>query len=336
VRRDHSASTVIGLLLSGILANNTQADEICPDHLKQVLNNGRYEFEYQSWSWPSKDESKSQLYCHCVRNNKHDEALWVDWKGTGLQTFVLPNSVSYAYMSYTDGIEDKKSSLLWYGARPDKLDTQIVFNKQTAEPQKPAVPAAAKPESKSGYSVSTNPPVLESEARIALPGAQVVWQKGLSLAQIREIVQRQPVLLATMDMTFTSEPELNSKGKWISVKNTCHYAFSDLVPSPFLGGSNQFVYRMRILAPALHREVFGSPAPQGVRPWGHGSSPAFSGTTKIRPSSANNLARSTSVLQVLAPSSDFVLASMPISYYRVDEAKIALNDSHEHHPPTQE
>jgi hypothetical protein len=205
----------VGLLALGTVSV-VQAGSPCPDTLRGQFTSGNYRFEYQSWSWKAADGSKSQLYCHCVRNKSRDQALWVDWKETGLETFVAPGFTSYAFFSYASGVENHKQVPLWYGARPDKLDVQIVFNKQNdasaISPSSSASTTATGADSgygrpRRGAHVAPHTPgSLESEAVIALPDVtQIERLEGASASKlgrskIIEIVQAHPELLSPMNM----------------------------------------------------------------------------------------------------------------------------------------
>jgi hypothetical protein len=113
----------IALAASLIVTAAVAAESIspCPDPMTGTLRSGVYNFEFQSWSWPSGDYF---LFCNCVRNNVSNRTLFVSWEGA--VTFIPPGEASWVTNTAPTGQEKRKTVPLWYGAAPHRLDVGIV------------------------------------------------------------------------------------------------------------------------------------------------------------------------------------------------------------------
>lgn len=108
-----------------------QDTDFCPVDLDGKLSVGGYRFQFQSWSdvAPQRQTQQSgpplHFICHCVRSD-NNRALFVSWKGTDLVGFAEANSPLYSYRKYPHNDFRSYPAELWYGARPSRLDTDII------------------------------------------------------------------------------------------------------------------------------------------------------------------------------------------------------------------
>jgi hypothetical protein len=322
-------STFAAICLLAIASiSEAHSEEVCPAKLKSAYSGGGYTFGYQSWSWPDAKDSRSLLICHCVRNADTNRALWVEWTKTGLSGFLAPSGTLYSYVSIAGGEERKEKVDLWYGAQPSKLEVVTAFNSKqeapvalTAENSPPEKPD--QPEYSSGQSEGT----LLSSASVAVPNLPD-WAAGpgtgITIKEIRLIVESHPEFLSPMEMRFESAPRFDAGGQWVSIENKCTYSIRATPRAEHLGPFGRWgSYRMRIQDAKLNASVFHSDGAISFERLGTGPA-VFSGITQVSELDAAHIKRHVSQLQILA-GSDVVVASMPITYYAVEMPKVATN-----------
>ncbi|GAB7523652.1 hypothetical protein [Paraburkholderia sp. 2C] len=314
------------LCVAAIVFPPTMADgrDVCPNPLTGGgHNSGGYVFEYQSWSWVSPEPNHGRSYCHCVRNNTPKRALFINWSEVGLSTIIPPDQVAYAYFTSSEGSPIHRAVPLWYGAVPDKVDVQTVFNSQagqTADSMQPGASglASASASADAPHALSSNDE-LETEVAAFLPDLERVAHTVskdptyLTREQIMRSVEDNAEFLVSFAMKFSSDPKIDTQsGALIAVRNACDYQFGKI------SADKQSVYfAMRIRDPELHRMVFRTSEAMPLRNW-PGKRQSFEGSEDLQKHPGSTLTLSTSTLEIVAIGSDTVLASVDIRYYSVE------------------
>jgi hypothetical protein len=296
-----------------------ESQNICPSPLTGGRHNsGGYIFEYQSWSWIDPDEHGARSYCHCVRNNTPARPLFVNWTEVGLSTIIPPDQVAYAYFSSSAGGPTQRTVPLWYGARPDRIDAQTVFNTQAAQmadaaqPEAPAVDAP----SASGQRVSSADTALETKVAAFLPDLERIANAAskdsthLTREEIVQSIEKNAALLVGFEMQFSSTPQIESQsGAPIAVRNACDYQFGKISLN-----KQSLDFAMRIKDAQLHQMIFRTSEVMPLRNW-PGKPQRFEGSAALQTPQASTLTLSTTTLEIIAIGSDVVLASVDIRYY---------------------
>lgn len=312
------------LLVAAIAFPPTMADsrDVCPNPLTGGGHrSGGYVFEYQSWSWASPDTNHGRSYCHCVRNNTPGRALFINWSEVGLSTMIPPDQVAYAYFTSSEGSPINRAVPLWYGAVPDKVDVQTVFNSQAVQAEDVAQPGASGAASSSAdvfHALSSNGE-LETEVAAFLPDLERVALGAskdpthLTSKDIMRSVMNNAEFLVAFAMKFSSAPKIDAQtGALLAVRNACDYQFGKISAD-----KQSMYFAMRIRDPELHRMVFGTSEVMPLRNW-PGKPQKFEGSEDLQKSQASTLTHSTSTLEIVAIGSDTVLASVDIRYYSAE------------------
>jgi hypothetical protein len=316
------------LFVAAIVFPPTMADErdVCPNPLSGGRHNsGGYVFEYQSWSWVRPEDNHGRSYCHCVRNNTPKRALFISWSEVGLSTIIPPDQVAYAYFTSAKGSPIHRAVPLWYGAVPDKVEVQTVFNSQAtqsagADTAQPSASGAASASADAPHALSSNDE-LETEVAAFLPNLERVAHAAakdpthLTREEIMQSVENNADFLVGFAMKFSSTPKFDAQsGTLIAVRNACDYQFGKLPAD-----KQSMYFAMRIRDPELHRMVFRTSEAMPLRNW-PGKPQSFEGLEDLQKSPASTLTNSTSALEIVAIGSDAVLASVDIRYYSVERS----------------
>lgn len=305
--RRRKAMFAIAGAMGAALPVQSQDREVCPAKLKGGHSAGPYRFEFQSWSWEEPDEyggaQSGFAFCHCVRNNSPDRALFVDWEETKLRMFLAPKQAGWSYSTYPERKEIYRSVPLWYGAGPAKLEVPTAFNElgaPTGSQERPGDMRHLK------TVVSMSLPDL-----IGVGSTLGVSPEQLTIARIASVVERSPSLLVPMKMAFESAPIYDEQVKaFTAVRNSCTYQVVD-----DRRAHRQLAYRMRFSREDLNKTVFRGDSAVIRGEWG-GRPERFSGEDRAT-SAATTLGRSTATLEVMNLQGKLVLGSMPIAYYVV-------------------
>jgi hypothetical protein len=314
------------LFVAAIAFPPTMADsrDVCPNPLTGGgHNSGGYAFEYQSWSWVSPENNHGRSYCHCVRNNTRERALFINWSEVGLSTIIPPNQVAYAYFTSSEGSPIHRAVPLWYGALPDKVDVQTVFNSQavqTADAEQPGTSGAASASADAPHALSSKGE-LETEVAAFLPDLERVAHAAskdpthLTREEIKRSVENNAEFLVGFEMKFSSAPKIDTQsGALVAIRNACDYQFGKMAVD------KQAVYfAMRIRDPELHRLVFRTDEAMPLKNW-PGKRQAFEGSEERQARLAQPLTHATSTLDIVAIGSDAILASVDIRYYSVEQS----------------
>jgi hypothetical protein len=312
------------LFVAAIAFPLTMADgrDVCPNPLTGGgHSSGGYVFEYQSWSWTHPENDHGRSYCHCVRNNTPQRALFINWSEVGLSTFIPPDQVAYSYFTSAEGSPIHRAVPLWYGAVPDKVDVQTVFNSQgmlSADAAQLNAGGVASTSADAPHALSSNDE-LETEVAAFLPNLERVAHAAskdptyLTSEEIMRSVENNAEFLVGFAMKFSSVPKFDAQsGALIAVRNACDYQFGKISVD-----KQSMYFAMRIRDPELHLMVFHTSEAMPLRNW-PGKSQSFEGLEDLQKSPASTLTRSTSTLEIVAIGSDAVLASVDIRYYSVE------------------
>jgi len=314
------------LFIAAFIFPPTMADsrDVCPNPLTGGGHkSGGYAFEYQSWSWASGDNRPGRSYCHCVRNTTPKRALFINWSEVGLSTIIPPDQVAYAYFTSSEGSPTHRAVPLWYGAVPDKIDVQTVFNSQTVQTADVAQPGASDVASASADAsrAPSSNGELETEVVAFLPDLERVAHAAskdpthLTREEIMRSVENNAELLVGFEMKFSSAPKIDTHdGALIALRNACDYQFGKMSID-----KQSLYFAMRIRDPGLHRMVFRTSEAMPLRNW-PGKRQNFEGSEDLQERQVSTLTHSTSTLEIVAIGSDTVLASVDIRYYSVAQA----------------
>lgn len=89
------------------------AESVCPIQLNGgQVKEAKYQFQFKSWGWP---RDGRHVFCHCIRNDHKDLAVYVDWRGTDLSGFVDAQDEIHVYDDYASDAHDEKKMPLFYG-----------------------------------------------------------------------------------------------------------------------------------------------------------------------------------------------------------------------------
>jgi hypothetical protein len=295
-----------------LAATAAAADETapCPSPMSGTVHSGRYDFEFQSWSW---SDAASHRFSNCVRNNSATLPLFVSW--AGLMGFVKESGgMSYVTIPASTDKTLKKQEPLWYGAGPQKLSVETIFpdtdalldqdNNTGSLFRRVADPASADT-SRAGEGSP-----LVSHAELYVPVA--AFKPGATLAEIAATVEKSPKILRKFTMQFISRAELGADGGATMIVDRCEYQ---------LDGTLQATsdIAIRIADDGLQRAMFKSSGPHnlagdpGRRP-GHWRF-AFEGTEIAPGITPRQLAESRTRMELVTNRGDVVLASVPVAFY---------------------
>lgn len=262
-----------------------------------------YSFAYYS-GW----RANGAGFVHCVRNTG-SLGMFVDWRGSGLISFVPPKKIFYSTGPATS--LGSKKQLFFYGARPH------VITVPTARPLAMLGPAGASWAARSGAGPFLRAFVLKPGARPVASGdtSALLYlptnvsllaglaDKKLSLRALIKRLEAAPDELGAFGMTFANRVTAAPDGR-LAVSWECRYTLPKLERS----GSPPFY--LRFSDSDLHRRMVGRSDPLPVIGWG-GEAEFKAALPPLDPA---RLAARQAKLQVLLADRRTVIASIPISY----------------------
>lgn len=289
----------VSISIASIAPISGQEMNYCPDRLANQHSTPPYQFGYQSWHW----ETKSAVweFCNCIRN-RGDEMLFVSWEEAGLRTYARPKAPYYTLKQFPDGNARTIKSDLWYGAAPDRLETDLTVYAGFGgiEPS-----TAAEPSTNESHA-----PALKSRTKVVIPSYRLArWSMGNP-----KVVLELSRFLDTdefVDVTFEFDSSPVYEGNdLVGVEQVCSYTFEVGERSGINDGGEMALV---IKDQALHETVFGTPYPQH---YSIGREPlTFAGKSEIDQDPTTDLVIRASSVEIVDTEWDYTIAEMPFTYY---------------------
>ena len=292
-------------LALGLAAAPAAAQNPCPASGWSAVDTGGYAFAFVSRSRPGGGSA-----VNCVTNRHASRGMFVDWRGAGLRSAIPPGRTIFRTGPVASGAAPKRS-LFFYGARPHHMVVPTIGALAPSAAPRPGAPPLLPGFLWQPRPAFADPPLAaDPDIRTSLfVPIDPEWFKAMrkrrpSLAEMVGHFEARPDRLQAFEMTFENRLEPGPGGR-VAVGWKCRYRLPGLARAQALG------LTMRFADSALHRRMFGDPAPAPVGNW----KDEMLIEASLPPLPSSGVGERRTRFEILLPDGRTPVASIPIRFY---------------------